>query len=67
METSHLISLGARSVPRAQFEQALRERVDVQQHEWSWPHAPAALAEYARRYRLESTSPGQRLFATGVH
>ena len=61
METPHLISLGARAVPRAQFEQALRERVG-RQTRWSWPHAPAALAEYARRYRLESTPAGQRVF-----
>lgn len=66
METSHLMSLGAHSVPRARFEQALRERVGAP-NDWSWPHAPAALAEYARRYRLESTLAGQRVLHPTAH
>lgn len=63
METPHLLSLGADVWPRSEFEQALRERVEAPSR-WQWPHEVAPLAEYRRRYRLESSPLGQFLFSS---
>ncbi|MEY1661920.1 leucyl/phenylalanyl-tRNA--protein transferase [Isoalcanivorax beigongshangi] len=53
VRTPHLVSLGAASVPRATFETLLAQRLPVPPGHWSWPHAPAPLAHYGRRYRLD--------------
>lgn len=51
METPHLLSLGARTLSRPDFEAVLATCV-TPANTWSWPHPRTSLADYRARYRL---------------
>ncbi|MCH8542965.1 MAG: leucyl/phenylalanyl-tRNA--protein transferase [Alcanivorax sp.] len=54
METPHLLSLGARTLPRQAFEAKLSESIGVATPaDWQWPHLAAPLTAYAARYSFE--------------
>ncbi|MBZ2187821.1 leucyl/phenylalanyl-tRNA--protein transferase [Alcanivorax sp. JB21] len=53
METPHLLSLGARTLPRRDFEAKLSEGIRAATPSgWHWPHLAAPLTAYVARYSL---------------
>ena len=54
METPHLLSLGAHTLPRQTFEAKLSESTRAATPGgWHWPHLVAPLTAYAARYALD--------------